>query len=72
MWFSLLISRHCCGGPVLFLALLCLGVGLLFVALSATVPGLVFIAVGVFAEALCLALGRNRCPNRYDSEQMAD
>jgi hypothetical protein len=68
MWFSLPISRHCCGGPVLVLAILCLGVGLLFVALSATAPGLVFIVVGILTEALCLVLGRNRCPNQYDSE----
>lgn len=61
MWVKRLLSRKCCGGPVLVLALLCLTIGLLFLGLSAVSPGLVFIAVGGLAEGLCLWLGRTRC-----------
>lgn len=64
MQLKYLISRNCCGGPVLALALLCLMIGLLFVSLSAVSPGLVFIGVGGMAEGLCLALGRSRCQAR--------
>lgn len=64
MWVSRLLSRQCCGGPVLAMTLLCLGFGTLFIVLSAGLLGLVFIAVGVSAEALCFYLGYRRCRRR--------
>lgn len=68
MWNSRMISRHCCGGPVLAMALLFVGLGFLFLLLSAAVPGAVFIAVGVLAEGLCLILSRTRCQQSYTGE----
>jgi hypothetical protein len=56
-----LLSRHCCGGPVLAMTLLCLGFGALFILLSAGLLGLVFIAVGGFSLTLCLYLGSKWC-----------
>ena len=68
MWKLLLMSRQCCGGPVLTLTLLCLSVGILFLLVSATLPGLIFIAAGLAAELLCLYLGRSRCLNHVDDQ----
>jgi len=63
-----LISRKCCGGPILALNLLCLGIGIVFLASSAILPGLVFMAVGLLAEGLCLYLSRSRCPRQYNCQ----
>lgn len=59
-----LISKNCCGGPILALNLLCLGIGVFFLALSAILPGLVFMAAGLLTEGLCLYLSRSRCPRQ--------
>lgn len=70
MWLSRLLSRQCCGGPVLAMNLLCLAFGVFFVSLSAGLLGLVFIAVGVLAEALCFAIGFRRCHRQYTTRQL--
>ena len=56
-----LLSRRCCGGPVLALWFVCLALGMLFAFTGALIPGLVFIATGFLAEAMCLMLGQSRC-----------
>ncbi|MBL3589749.1 MAG: hypothetical protein JMN24_08145 [gamma proteobacterium endosymbiont of Lamellibrachia anaximandri] len=68
MWHSRILSRHCCGGPVLAMTLLFAGLGFLFLLLSAYVPGLVFIAVGVLSEGLCFILSRTRCRQSYTGQ----
>ena len=70
MWNSRLLSRRCCGGPVLAMTLLCIGFGALFMLLSAYALGLAFIAIGALAESLCFALSRSRCQRRYPDRQM--
>lgn len=65
MWNSRIISRRCCGGPVLAMTLLFTGLGILFLLLSASVPGAVFIAVGILSEGLCFILSRSRCRQSY-------
>jgi len=52
------------------MTLLCFGFGVLFLFLSASLLGLVFIVVGGLAEALCLYLGRTRCPRGYPPRQL--
>ena len=59
-----LLSRRCCGGPILAVNLLCVGLGVMFMMLSAMTLGLVFVAVGTSTEALCFLMGRSRCSNR--------
>lgn len=61
MCMSRLLSRRCCGGPVLTLSLVFSLLGGLFLALAATGPGVVFILSGVGALILCMTLGRSRC-----------
>lgn len=56
-----LLSRRCCGGPVLALALICGAIGALFILLSATSPGIMFILTGAAGFGLCLAMGYRRC-----------
>ena len=68
-WLKQNFSRRCCGGPVLAMMLLCFGFGALFLFLSASLLGIVFIAAGGLAEALCLYLGRTRCPRRYEPRE---
>ncbi len=68
MWNSRIISRRCCGGPVLAMTLLFAGLGFMFLLLSASVPGVVFITVGVLAEGLCLLLSRTRCRQSYTGQ----
>ena len=70
MWNSRLLSKRCCGGPVLAMTLLCIGFGTLFLCLSAYALGLVFIAVGALSESLCIVHSRNRCPQRYTDQQI--
>ena len=65
MWISTMLSRRCCGGPVLVLMLLCLGVSVLFFYRSAWVPGSVFLVAGLLALGTCLLMGRNRCRSRH-------
>ncbi len=65
MWFKRLISPSCCGGPVLFLALLCLSVGILFLFVSAVTPAMMFIFAGIIAEAICLTMSRTHCIDNY-------
>ena len=67
---SRLLSRQCCGGPVLAMSLLCIGFGSLFLLLSAGLLGWVFIAVGSAALGLCLALGFGRCRHRSVSRPL--
>lgn len=64
MLLSRLLSRQCCGGPVLAMTLLCIGFGALFLLLSAGLLGWVFITVGAASLGLCLTLGYGRCRQR--------
>ena len=72
MMNSKLLSRRCCGGPMLALSLLCVGLGLMFILLSAVTLGLVFIMVGMSSEALCFLMSRSRCQTRPAHQRMAD
>jgi len=68
MWNSRILSRRCCGGPVLAMTLLFAGMGFLFLLLSASVLGAVFLAVGILSEGLCFILSRTRCRQSYTGQ----
>ena len=57
-----LISRRCCGGPIVLLSLAFFLFGALFSVLSAIGLGMVFVAVGAAAFGMCLWLAQSRCP----------
>ena len=57
-----LISRRCCGGPVLILSLVFGLLGLMFASLSAVALGWVFMGTGIATFGLCMLLGQSRCP----------
>jgi hypothetical protein len=71
MLLTRLLSRQCCGGPVLAMTLLCVGFGGLFLLLSAGLLGWVFIAVGAASLGLCLYLGYGRCRHRQLSRLLS-
>lgn len=57
-----ILSRRCCGGPVLMLALALMALGVFFILLSALGLGWVFIGIGAASFGLCLWLSQSRCP----------